>query len=70
MNGQTQNYNFDYKKYLKSLEETGEPILFEDMPPIRCDMRGISDYAKNKGVTVPELSEEEKEKFKIYLKEQ
>ncbi len=66
MNGQTLDYNFDYEKYLKSLEDTGEPIQLEDIPPVRCDMRGISNYAKKKGVAVPELSEEEKEMFKIY----
>lgn len=65
---ESKDCKFDYERYLKSLKETGEPILLEDMPPYTYDMLGISKYAKEKGVTVPELSDEEKEMFKIHRK--
>jgi hypothetical protein len=55
MNGQT-------KRYKDSLATTSEPILLSQMSQ-SLDLRGIMHYAKNKGIKVAELSEQEKMMF-------
>ena len=52
------------KKYRESLANTPEPILLSQLTQ-RLDLRGLMDYAKSKGVTVAELSVEEKKRFII-----
>jgi len=56
MNGQMRRYNLRNKEYL----DLPEPI---PMPDVKMDIRGIIQYAKDKGMSVPELSEEEKNMF-------
>lgn len=56
MTGQMKRYNLKNQEYL----DLPDPA---PMPNIRMDIRGIIQYAKEKGVSVPELSEEEKKMF-------
>ena len=50
------------KKYRDSLEKTPEPILLSQMQT-KMDLRGLMNYAKEKGKKVMELSEEERMSF-------
>jgi hypothetical protein len=60
-NGQMMSYSV--KKYKQSLANTPAPIPFEQLPKVKMDLVGLSKYALSKGVSVSELSEEEKDKF-------
>lgn len=61
MSGQMRKYNFS--QYYKQLESMSEPILASELPKVKLNLRGIRDYAKNKGVTVSSLSDAEKKMF-------
>lgn len=50
------------KKYRESLANTPEPILLSQIHE-KLDLRGLMAYAKEKGVKVVQLSEQEKEVF-------
>ncbi len=52
MNGQMKNYSPMYGPYKRS-----------EIPDIAIDLRGLVSYAKSKGVSVPELSDSEKQQF-------
>lgn len=51
------------KRYKESLRETPGPILLDEDQDKRVDLRGIMNYAKEKGVAPAELTEMEKERF-------
>lgn len=51
-------------KYREYLEKTYEPIDSKQLA-YYVDMRGLRDYAKQKGVPIAELSDNEKNKFLI-----
>ncbi len=57
MNGQMKSTK--YQNYLNSLATMKEPVI----PNVRFDMRGLIQYAKQKGVAIAQLSESEKAKF-------
>ena len=50
------------KKYKESIKNTSGPISISDMD-YTCDIPGIFSYAKEKGVSVTDLSETEKKQF-------
>ena len=54
----------NYDKYQESLEKTPAPIS-PNSPifSIKIDMKGLLQYARSIGKTVPELSDEEKSPF-------
>ncbi len=56
----------EIKKYLKSLKTMSEPIV----PRAKLDLRGIVAYAQSKGVSIEELTREEKDLFISFLEEQ
>lgn len=56
MNGQMMNYK-------ASMECNTRPILLNELPPIRIDYKGLVKYAKDKGVSVIDLSGSEKDLF-------
>ena len=60
MNGLTMNY----KKYRDSLERTAPPVLPHQLRP-EYDIRAMLKYAKSQGRTIPSLSDEEKEQFRL-----
>lgn len=55
--------NGQMKKYKESLAQMQEPILLSQCPDIKLDLRGLMQYAKEKGVKVIELTEKEKSAF-------
>ena len=56
MSGQTMNYKISLKNPLK-------PIMPSELPNVRIDYKGLLEFAKQKGVRVIELTEEEKNRF-------
>ena len=50
------------KKYKASLANMGEPIQLSQIK-YKMDMRGVIKYAKDKGVSVADLTDEEKNRF-------
>ena len=59
MNGQMTKY----EKYLNNLSKMEEPIV----PKAILDMRGALQLARSKGVTIGELSKEERDRFIQYI---
>ncbi len=55
--------NGQMKKYKDSLSTMQGPILLSQCPDIKLDLRGLMKYAKEKGVKVIDLSEDEKASF-------
>ena len=51
--------NGQMKKYRKSLEGMSEPIMLSQMEKT-MDLRALTQYAKNKGVKVSQLTESER----------
>ena len=54
--------NGQMKKYKESLKNTPEPILLSQIDK-KMDLRGLMKYAKEKGVKVVQLSQQEKAVF-------
>ena len=54
--------NGQMKKYKESLKNTPEPILLSQIDK-KMDLRGLMKYAKEKGVKVVQLSQQEKAAF-------
>lgn len=59
MNGQM----LSSKKYETSLKHMMEPVLPSQLPKIKMDLAGLSRYAKEKGIPLSEVSNEEKRRF-------
>lgn len=59
MIGQMPNCNL----YVESLKRTAPPILPSQLPKIKMDLAGLSRYAKEKGVSLYDLTEQEKQQF-------
>lgn len=51
--------NGQMKKYRESLDGMSEPIMLSQMKNT-IDLRGLMQYAKNKGVKVSQLTESER----------
>lgn len=54
--------NGQMKKYRESLTKTPEPILLSQIQQ-KMDLRGLMTYAKERGMKVAELSEQERMSF-------
>ena len=50
------------KKYKASLANMGEPIQLSQIKN-KMDMRGVIKYAQDKGLSVADLTDEEKNRF-------
>lgn len=59
MNGQMLNS----KRYAESLARMPQPIMPSQLPKIKMDLAGLSRYAREKGVSLCELTEQEKSMF-------
>ena len=57
--GDALTLQFDCERYEASLARTGEPVSLEDVENIsmRCDARALTEYARQKGVSTPDLSD-------------
>ncbi len=56
---------FDYKRYFDQISTMPEPIMMSELPKVKLNLKGIREYAKNKGVAMARLSKEEKQ---LYIK--
>lgn len=54
---------FDYERYFEQIKTMPEPIMMSELPKVKLNLKGIREYAKNKGVAIASLSEEEKQLF-------
>jgi len=45
------------------LDASMRPIMPSELPKVRIDYKGLLDFAKQKGVRVVDLTEEEKNQF-------
>lgn len=54
---------FDYERYFEQLKTMPEPIMMSELPKVKLNLKGIREYAKNKGVAIASLTEEEKQLF-------
>ncbi|MDO4555951.1 MAG: hypothetical protein Q4B70_12500 [Lachnospiraceae bacterium] len=59
MNGQMLNS----KRYEMSLKRITSPVMPSKLPKVKMDLAGLSRYAKQKGVSLYELTEEERSRF-------
>lgn len=59
MSGLMMNYN----KYYEQLRNMPEPVLPSQLPKIKVNLSALSNYARQKGIPVSQLSEEEKALF-------
>ena len=67
MNGQMQNSN---QRYEKSLRGMSAPVYAGQLPKIKMNLAGLSRYAQNKGVSVRDLTESEKNQFGVFSMDQ
>ena len=63
MNGQMLSSN---KRYEESLNRMSTPIFASQLPKVKMNLAGLSRYAKDKGISVRDLTEEEKNQFGVY----
>ena len=61
MNGQMRK--FDYARYYKQLENMPEPIMVSDIPKVKLNLKGVRQYAREKGVSMASLTDAEKKLF-------
>ena len=63
MNGQMLNSN---KRYEESLNRMSAPVYASQLPKVKMNLAGLSRYARDKGVSVCDLTEEEKNQFGVF----
>lgn len=61
MNGQMRK--FDYARYYKQLETMPEPIMASELPKVKLNLKGVRQYAREKGVSIASLTDAEKNLF-------
>lgn len=61
MNGLMRKFN--YERYFEQIKTMPEPIMVSELPKVKLNLKGIREYAKNKGVAIASLTEEEKQRF-------
>ena len=61
MNGPMRKFN--YEEYYKQLEIMPDPIMANELPKVKLNLKGIRDYARKKGVSIASLSDAEKQLF-------
>lgn len=55
--------NGQMSRYKESLKNTPKPVMPSQFAGTRIDLKGLLAYAKAKGVSPADLSEQEKERF-------
>lgn len=61
MNGQRKRY--DFQAYCRQVKKMPGPVPAGELPKVKLDLRGVRKYAREKGVLISELTEEEKKQF-------
>lgn len=61
MNGLMRKFN--YEKYNEQMKSMPEPIMMSELPKVKIDLKGIREYAREKGVSIASLIDEEKQLF-------
>lgn len=61
MSGQMRKFNFE--KYHEQLKTMPDPIMASELPKVKLNLRGIREYARQKGVSIASLTDEEKQLF-------
>ena len=56
---------FDYSKYYKSCEETGEPVEVDKS--VKLNLKDLISYAKKRNTSIDNLSMEERMQFVIRM---
>lgn len=54
---------FDYTRYVEQLKTMSEPVMASELPKVKLDLKGIREYAREKGVPIASLTNEEKRMF-------
>lgn len=54
---------FDYVRYYKQLEAMPEPIVASELPKVKLNLKGVRQYAREKGVSIASLTDDEKKLF-------
>lgn len=67
MNGQMLSSN---ERYKESLRKISAPVYASQLPKVKMNLAGLSRYARNKGVSVRELTEAERNQFGVFSMEQ
>ena len=63
MNGQTQSFDTRYEESLRGMSA---PVYAGQLPDVKMNLAGLSRYAREKGVSVLDLSEEEMNRFGVF----
>ena len=63
MNGPMQNSSL---RYQESLSKMSSPVFSSRLPKVKMNLKGLSRYAKEKGMMVKDLTEEEKNQFGVF----
>lgn len=61
MSGQMRKFN--YERYYKQIETMPEPIMASELPKVKLNLKGIRQYAREKGVPIASLTDVEKKQF-------
>ena len=59
--GQTRKFNT--KRYLELLADVPDISEMKNVNKIKVDLRGVREYARQKGMSVADLSDQEKQMF-------
>lgn len=59
LSGQRMNYN----KYYDFIKTMDPPVMPSELPKVKIRLRDMAKYARDKGVKVSDLTEEEKNMF-------
>lgn len=51
------------KRYQESLSKTPQPIMPSQLPEFKMNLAGMSHYARDRGISLDELSEQERKNF-------
>lgn len=54
---------FNFEKYYEQLKNMPEPMMVNELPKVRLNLKGVQEYTKEKGVSAASLSEDEKSLF-------
>lgn len=61
MSGQMRKFNFE--KYNEQLKTMPDPNMASELPKVKLNLREIREYARQKGVSIASLTDEEKQLF-------